>query len=197
MRSGAKIFGQPSAAPGREQQPVVQKISGVAYYTTASALSRLEDLKRNAKASYWRKLKPVIAGDPAKAMLECTDCHQRLKASNPANIGSSHFDQLNKCKFAGKGGGDKVSPAISLLDGAGPSGSAGVGHSGSAALISSSQGKRSHSDMMQSWAVHKDQADQAIQHLSRFLYKCGMFHMVEDPDLRKSFAILGVDLPGE
>ena len=91
-------------APAPEARLDLQNVLGKKGLTPDQALAALQTAKSCGRACYWGNLKVVMVDDRKKppsfkqAKLQCIECEDILAATNPANLGASHFNNTGQCK---------------------------------------------------------------------------------------------------
>lgn len=128
-------------------------------------------------------LVPNVKKQPSglECKLQCTQCLKHLAPSNVARIASSHFRLDGNCRKRADELGriaKRVRPS---------SGGAGSSIAGSSATQPD----------ITTFATTPSQREQAIRHLAKFLCVRSTPSAIEDENLRRAFAVVGVDLPGD
>jgi hypothetical protein len=188
---------------GSKTRSDLQTYLGTSGLNPHEMLAKLQEAKSNGKAAWWGKLKPVLLTAKNKppsnlqAVLECVDCGDPLSGTNPSSTANSHFVKGTwLCKKSGN-----INKPVALVVNTGKKQAVlGGGSSSSAAGASTSPGSNpaaasSSRRLMPKYLVDHKQQQSVVRHLMRFLIKRSTLSAVEDPDLVRTFDILGCELP--
>jgi hypothetical protein len=123
-----------------------------------------------------------------QCVLQCKQCGDMLAPSNVSRVGNTHFDVAGRCKKEAK-----QQDRVKRLRCSSDSGTLASGDPSSRAGSSAHGEQRA----MTGFLATPQQREVVIRHLTRFLCKRSTPAAIEDDDLRRCFAEMGIDLPGQ
>jgi len=173
-----------------------QRFAGQDEVMADAVFESVKKQKANGKSWWWQCMSVVLVtesdADPILCKLQCKLCKQLLSPSNPPDACKTHL-KSTVCKGHHVGVREGLIPQGQQHQAAGSSSngqtggiSSGIGFKRQATLP---PGQLRIDDM-------KKTRELAKEHLAMFLYKNSLpLKLIEDPDLKKCFSLLGVELP--